>query len=1541
MYSTTASKTFADEIDDVIEKNIATYKIDPDRIISDYRGEKGLTEAYNGRQLLELLQNADDAKTDKVLITLDTTKRLLSIANNGDAFDIKGVKSLMLANTSSKNKREFIGNKGLGFRSILNWVTKVSIKTKGTTLIFSPKIAKYWFEKVVQDASSRNRLIANEKDLTSGTVPFAVLAIPKVEENDSANQWTTIIEVEYKDDPEIERHIKKQLGEIRPEILLFLNHTETVTITGAGELDKTLKLEKPVENGEQFLEVNKIRWQLYDSGEQVLNAATEKYYRYKIAWKNGLSDVDTRFFTYFPTQVATRLPYLIHATFDLDPTRNHLNVSEDNTFILSQIAKTLGELAITKLQTKGEVNWKAFQFLSPIGQSDNEILKPFYTSLQHFRNSLSVYPSIDGDYYAMDEVKFYNNQFSSWILSNGFARLFPHLLLPQPLNNLFEDIKVKKYNEDEWYAKVNELSALITLNSLRAELMSMFLQDVFKPHHERYALLVNRDGKVIKADTLVFTPIIQSAREFSKPTYLEFDFINKDLYDLLVTQHKNDFQKGETDAREFQRLFKELVNVQPYDSNNVISRIITGTRRQLARTTTDEHPEVVKEMVQKVFENFPFLKDRAETFNETFPLLNRQNKVRDSDELHINATFPSGKLVETLYEGIFTFEAYVQDISYWELGSNDHAFIELFFIWMGVNKYVKFEVESFEIKHWENNAYKNYAIKKIKVPEKVTYYKFQGLKIDKIDETLGKLNIEKLIVLIRKEEKIFSRLGFVNPDKFYHTYGNAYFQEFTEKPSYIRFQLNKLINLNNYIIEENDIPFIQSFSLESHKSSLKKYDVSDDDVKYILAKLGAKSTFLEFGLSRVFNLLNECAKQKGDASVAAKLYKLAFNNFRKRNDEVFETYHFDLQLLAIKNGQKEYRHVDEVYYSDNTTLPSKIIHDYWMFYFPKRSGEKQIADYFGVKTFKDIKINIVEGSIAANGSLAVDFCRWIEKIKPYLLTYRLNTLKSESVEKNAVALIKNMQVQVVTQAKYYVDDKDAKELMPGEFLNPENNKFILCAPGNATITTLKDDPAFCEAFAEVLCVLFEVNEGKDDYRAVFKDREDLKDTQYLIRAKSLEDKLSTAIKLLGLSVEESVFWNTIFKLCSIAVTELVTSREVLGSLLKQVNFKLPDNYGKVHFDSFDNKESVEFLKSVCDSIPVSLQQLKAAIPDFPGLKNWHINQINNKLIDVSSLYMKAVWASLKDKDMDKQRQFSQQKEAFSSYCRHLTWDSLDAFVFDLDYIGILIAKVEASFNLNLDNAFAIDPATVIYKSLMDQFNIEEAALTPENQSLLYFEGYNDYFLALFKKHNQADNAGNTSDDELQAGLSDIKFPAITDGIVPAFKPAASSHSTPNNDHSKRNKQQKRAGKRAELLTRNILKNGYDIKWISANSDQADVIKNDAAGYDMEYKEKGTEEWFFLEVKSVSSHSFIISLNEIKVALKEKEKYHLGLVKNGELNIIKDFFIDEGRISKFNELLSYGAIRPIDFEVYFDLKPSTTDAETGYPEIEPREIIESL
>ena len=109
-----------------------------------YRREIDRSKGYHGRQLLELLQNADDeaenTENPSVLIKLEQDR--LIIANNGTPFSKEGILSLMYSDNSPKIKRQKkIGYKGLGFRSILNWSQSIGIKSGPFSIEFSKENA--------------------------------------------------------------------------------------------------------------------------------------------------------------------------------------------------------------------------------------------------------------------------------------------------------------------------------------------------------------------------------------------------------------------------------------------------------------------------------------------------------------------------------------------------------------------------------------------------------------------------------------------------------------------------------------------------------------------------------------------------------------------------------------------------------------------------------------------------------------------------------------------------------------------------------------------------------------------------------------------------------------------------------------------------------------------------------------------------------------------------------------------------------------------------------------------------------------------------------------------------------------------------------------------------------------------------------------------------------------------------------------------------------------------------------------------------------
>jgi hypothetical protein len=86
-------------------------------LLSDVAGlERYITESYDSRSFIELLQNADDADSSRFLI--EKSGNLLFVANNGHEFNENEFESLCRSASSSKIRGESIGYRGIGFKSV-------------------------------------------------------------------------------------------------------------------------------------------------------------------------------------------------------------------------------------------------------------------------------------------------------------------------------------------------------------------------------------------------------------------------------------------------------------------------------------------------------------------------------------------------------------------------------------------------------------------------------------------------------------------------------------------------------------------------------------------------------------------------------------------------------------------------------------------------------------------------------------------------------------------------------------------------------------------------------------------------------------------------------------------------------------------------------------------------------------------------------------------------------------------------------------------------------------------------------------------------------------------------------------------------------------------------------------------------------------------------------------------------------------------------------------------------------------------------------
>ncbi len=94
------------------------YAIRPGELIGAVHREEAQTRGYRGREVVELLQNADDAGEGLDAgndVAIEIGQVGLAVANTGAMFSPGGVESLMIADNSPKrlSRSRFIGNKGL------------------------------------------------------------------------------------------------------------------------------------------------------------------------------------------------------------------------------------------------------------------------------------------------------------------------------------------------------------------------------------------------------------------------------------------------------------------------------------------------------------------------------------------------------------------------------------------------------------------------------------------------------------------------------------------------------------------------------------------------------------------------------------------------------------------------------------------------------------------------------------------------------------------------------------------------------------------------------------------------------------------------------------------------------------------------------------------------------------------------------------------------------------------------------------------------------------------------------------------------------------------------------------------------------------------------------------------------------------------------------------------------------------------------------------------------------------------------------------
>jgi hypothetical protein len=1506
-------------VNELVDKTFAVYDADASRIIADYRSEKQYTADYDGRQILELLQNADDAQTDVINIEINTESKIVTLSNNGIPFSLEGVKSLMLANMSPKNKKEYIGNKGLGFRSILNWVTQVEVITEKVILKFSNAFAEKKYVSIFENSEELRNFVQKDKNLVQGEIPFAVLAIPDLEGVIDKDNWTTTVKLHYKDNEE--KSILKQLDAIQEEILLFLKYTKKIIILKNKEEPKVFNKSRPSENK---IQVNNKTWNIYSSGECVYDET--KMYSYQIAWQDNLEDKEGVFYTYFPTNVKTHLPCLIHATFDLNASRKEINPSVENKYVLQKIAEKLGELAIEKL-TFTPSNWLAYQFLDKAQKSDNEVLEDFYEIIDIAKYKAAIYPGLDNNYYPRNEVYQYNNELLIWVLENSFGNCFPKLMRPITDDDNIDDFNLYNYNKytpEELLEIVEDLNPKLTDLKERVKLIKFLLGDNFKNLHEsnvRLPLLIDRKTNLPTTDQL-FT-----IRQEEDESYLDIvknvegiSFILPEIFDLLESELKEEIKlvekENEDVSRPIKRVIDKIVNIGSNDIIHVIRFIVTETLKRI-NTNVDDNEIIIKNLVDSLHQIFTKNSDRRGRLPFSIPLFNRNKKLVNSDDVFFGNEYYDGQLTELIFTGIYNNNGYLIGNDFWELDFDNQQEMLSFFTWLGVNKYIKLQKDKLDT----TPPYEYQSFLDGYFPDlQIRHHYFKGVRIAN-ENILDKLTIEKLLILISKVSEIKKKLEIDHEDQYEYKYGNAARKKLYGFPSFIEYQIKKTVDFSEYIIED-EIGVEQLFKIVNYKDEIfEEFDISINEIKGLLEKLGAIKSLDDISINQFYALFKNQKKMFPQGRGCATFYK-RFLEFCTKNKEISKSENnFDFsefKCFARKGGKKESElvllPVSQIYYSDNNLVPQDILDNYNILALSKRLGEQNVKKYFGVNLIQDVIKNIeIDKNDLEVSKLNKGFNERINKLKAYFLFYRLEVIKDDATKKEAINLTKNIDIKLVNNCRYHFND-DEKFTLEENFFIKIGNTFYIRNNTSNSLEGLMKDLVFCDTVAEVLNTQYKVKEHHDRFRAIFKDN--VRETEYVIASKEGEELLKETKLLLGVSSNELELWTFIFKKNNKILPEYIVDFNELNRIVKEtIDFELPEDYFRISFDDFSSKEAYNLISKLINNEKVTYIKLLEKKTILNGLIKYHSGKIS-ELINLNSNQEKItqfVWNNLRTGTIQDKKKLNttsiRLKNQIESELIEVIKEEC-SIKLTIDYKSLFLRHIKSNYNTK---SF-VDLQKIYHNNISKLANSKIADLEDELKSLLFFEWKDIEILKsiLFPEVPSDETEANSQDEN----LDDIEIlDSKTISVELQEGNGENNSGNGGGGHSQGHEKGKRTkGKAAEKLVRDkLVALGYkNVAWVSGNS--VGPIRDDSLGYDIRYVD-GNKEEKFLEVKAVSSvSSFFISENEKNCGLKHKEKYIMALVIGKKIHFVKDFFkFTDGESFDYNRKYT---VKNNNYKVYF-------------------------
>ena len=1559
------------------------------RINQDLNSELETKDSYRGREVLEMLQNAEDQDSDYVLISVDTEAKEIFFVNGGVPFSKKGFDAILYAKTSPKiGNLSSIGNKGLGFRSILNWGDQVDIYSRHVHCSFSAEIAlKKWetLKKIFREHNHIENLKEVEENIQkqklSGkkiSAPISIFAVPDYESYDSLNfnclpeiskDFATVIKVRYKDSEE-ESILQQIESSLTTETLLFLNKIKRIIVDVDGgkrcvsvisedclvnEVTRNSENRIPAQN---LLEIKKIKTMDRDDSKEWLvvketgvyakesvkmeiykdddvysdpvveSVQIEKKYQVGVAVNISKFDVTKTnpLFSYFATQVNTGLPCILHGTFFLSPDRKHL---EDNNEYNKWLQKKIGERLCTfaeylasNQQKLGLDKWLPYDILCFKATPSNS-LEPLKNYLNANWSLTSVLPTLNDAYKKKEHVCWYSEEFANLILNekeyieSGFGNhLIPdfskHIEGTQLDANFAEKIDAVSKMINQKYDCIEEnydhrIALLCALKNVNYQCEDKFKLGIVVDENNTL-LIPNAESKIyVNTGVQIDNP----------PAVLKFRYVGKKLVDLLKI-------KWGSDDRGVTSILQNYVDITPAD--------ITLIKQKVSNVLYEEPEENdYKAIIKSLYGT----SDLHFLTRCTIDGISFEPYDNDNDALILRAQdghyYPaSGMILEddtdcnnqNFYNKIGEKWKVFGKVSEWMkiLGTDDSNAIKKFFIsTLGVSecvpkKPVGVKKDDCAIANAFDGALKEYTYHYFN--ERIKDFRQWNVAYVPNVEFLSELRnvahlcLEDIFAVLMRDS--LARKSLLN-NKLYYSLNTVIYNEIVDY-GYSAKMLRPFFESEfKNIIVSNRKDLVSSVAESSQ--------TTESDVENGLVYLGAFRTEEDLSMECLYQRMADVAERilaKQRLSVQTE-YKKIRELIKKRKDrhpeEISEIPGYlsnrNLRFVVKYENKQTVVSASKVYYWDNDKFPKKILDKYPKLMIGSRVGEDSVKEIFGVKLMKDVDFTILPSS-NINENLTLSIKTNLVERYPFLLAVRCADADSLANRKLFSDALMGLEITAYTECEYgestNVGESNRMEI--GDLLVDNETKCHICSTANDYESAVKD-PKFCESLVEFLCIKLMAAESNwfDSIRTVIKNSKT--ENEYYLKREYPENSYWSDInKALGLSKEESDFWNAVTKDLEkepLNSDVLVDRRQRLAYIEENFDVSLRSRFPeKLPMITSMTGDDQLWLLKILGVKNIGYLENMEKIKDL--YEEW-LDTLRNNYSRAYFAYLRKQIVSNVETQSDEVKIFLKKIEDFKSNdvfvnipdeCQERLYDYTEFENLIKEKIQEIWPVLCADLDLLKEESFDILPQ---YEAILAEYNRTKDSLESEIMTYAYFDGFEDVFTEKVKEKNcktdekkQLESETGVTENVVdstaaQGTLVFLDSGKWTSGDIPvAGQSTRKSHRKQGPFADSRTLAQR--GRKAEQIVRDKFKESSDYKIVNEWSTNLNPSGDNGKHRDLDYKVAGSDEVRYLEIKSSSNGHFIMSSGEYEFAIKKEnvDKYDIALVdEKGNVSVLKSPF----------------------------------------------------